>query len=92
MILLRRYLESINIIFTCGDSKNHQWPVHLLSEDVSSLEDASTSWPSTSGLKGHSRTYLTILESDDHALFKMAGARGVFPSSMNRPTVSSPHS
>jgi hypothetical protein len=22
------------------------WPVHLLSEDVSSLEDSSTSWPS----------------------------------------------
>jgi hypothetical protein len=26
-----------------------KWPVHLLSEDVSSREDASTSWPSSSG-------------------------------------------
>jgi hypothetical protein len=32
---------------------------------------ASTSWPSSSGLLGHRRTYLTILESADHALFKM---------------------
>jgi hypothetical protein len=45
--------------------------VHLLSEDVPSREDASTSWPSSSGLRGHRRTYLTILESADHALFKM---------------------
>jgi hypothetical protein len=36
------------------------WPVHLLSEDVSSREDASTSWPSSSGLRGRRRTYLTI--------------------------------
>jgi hypothetical protein len=27
---------------------------------------------SSSGLRGHKRTYLTILESADHALFKMA--------------------
>jgi hypothetical protein len=26
---------------------------------------------SSSGLRGHKRTYLTILESADHALFKM---------------------
>jgi hypothetical protein len=32
---------------------------------------ASMSWPSSSGLLGHRRTYLTILESADHALFKM---------------------
>jgi hypothetical protein len=28
---------------------------------------------SSSGLRGHRRTYLTILESTDHALFKMVG-------------------
>jgi hypothetical protein len=43
--------------------------VHLLS--VPSLEDASTSWPSSSGIRGHRWTYLTILESADYALFKM---------------------
>jgi hypothetical protein len=32
---------------------------------------ASTPWPSSSGLLGHTRTYLTILELADHALFKM---------------------
>jgi hypothetical protein len=32
---------------------------------------ASTSWPSSSGLLGHRRTYHTILESADHAIFKM---------------------
>jgi hypothetical protein len=42
--------------------------VHLLSEGVPSREDASTSWPSTSGLQGHRRTCLTILESGDRAL------------------------
>jgi hypothetical protein len=51
------------------------WPgccvVHLLSEGVPSREDASTSWPSSSGLRHHRRTYLTILKSADHALFKM---------------------
>jgi hypothetical protein len=49
-------------------------PVHLLYEDVSSREDASTSWPSRSGLRGHRRTFLTILELADrpgHGLFKM---------------------
>jgi hypothetical protein len=45
--------------------------VHLLSEGVPSREDASTSWPSSSGLRGHRRTYRPILESADHALFKM---------------------
>jgi hypothetical protein len=49
---------------------NVYWPVHLLGEDVSSREDASTSWPSNSGLRGRN-TYLTILELADHALFKM---------------------
>jgi hypothetical protein len=39
-----------------------KWPVHLLGEDVSSREDASTSWPSSSGLRGRRRSYLTILE------------------------------
>jgi hypothetical protein len=42
--------------------------VHLLDEGVSSREDASTSWPSSSGLRGHRKT---ILESADNALFKM---------------------
>jgi hypothetical protein len=51
----------------------YYWPVHLLSEDVSSREDASTSWPSSSGLRCHKRTYLTILESADDDLFKMVG-------------------
>jgi hypothetical protein len=46
------------------------WLVHLLGEDVSS-RDTSASWPSSSGLTGHRRTYLTILESSDHVLFKM---------------------
>jgi hypothetical protein len=32
---------------------------------------ASTSWPFSSGLLGHRRTYGTILESADHALCKM---------------------
>jgi hypothetical protein len=35
---------------------NESWPycvVHLLSEGVPSLEDASTSWPSSSGIRGH---------------------------------------
>jgi hypothetical protein len=32
---------------------------------------ASTSWPTSSGLLGHRRTYVTIFESADHALFKM---------------------
>jgi hypothetical protein len=38
------------------------------SEDVSSREDASTSWPSSSGLRGRRRTYLTILELTDQAM------------------------
>jgi hypothetical protein len=29
------------------------------------------SWPSSSGLLGHRRTYVIILESADHALFNM---------------------
>jgi hypothetical protein len=33
------------------------WLVHLLDEGVSSLEDASTSWPSSSGLRGRRRTF-----------------------------------
>jgi hypothetical protein len=45
--------------------------VHLLSEGVPSREDASTSWPSSSGIRGHRRTYLAILESAGYALFKM---------------------
>jgi hypothetical protein len=40
----------------------HLWPVHLLDEGVSSREDASTSWPFCSGLRGRRRTYLTILK------------------------------
>jgi hypothetical protein len=28
-------------------------------------------WSGSSGLRGHKRTYLTILESTDHALLKM---------------------
>jgi hypothetical protein len=42
--------------------------VHLLSDDVSSWEDASTSWSSSSGLRSRRRTYFTILELADHAL------------------------
>jgi hypothetical protein len=30
MILLRLFQESKNIIFTCGDSKNHSWPSPLV--------------------------------------------------------------
>jgi uncharacterized membrane protein len=43
----------------------------------SSLDDSSPSarhvfvLSSSSGLRGHKRTYLTILESADHALYKM---------------------
>jgi hypothetical protein len=43
----------------------------------SSLDDSSPSarhvfvLASSSGLRGHKRTYLTMLESADHALFKM---------------------
>jgi hypothetical protein len=44
---------------------------NLIEEDVSSREDASTSWPSSSGLRGRRRTYFTILELADHALLKM---------------------
>jgi hypothetical protein len=40
--------------------------VHLLSEGVPVFVLASSS-----GLRGHKRTYLTILESADRALFKM---------------------
>jgi hypothetical protein len=42
-----------------------QWPVHLLNEGVSSREDASTSWPSSSDLR---RTYHTILKRAAHGL------------------------
>jgi hypothetical protein len=54
-----------------GRRLNVLWPVHLLEKDVSSREDASTSWPSSSGLRGRRRTCLTILESADHALSKI---------------------
>jgi hypothetical protein len=56
---------------TFSDFQWLSWPAHLLDEGVSSREDASTSWPSSSGLRGRRRTYLTILESADNALFKM---------------------
>jgi hypothetical protein len=61
------YAVKYNNIF----SREHICVFHLLSEGVPSREDASTSWPSSSGLRGHRRTYLTILESADNALFKM---------------------
>jgi hypothetical protein len=35
------------------------------------LVSAYTSWPSSSGLRGRRRTYLTIFELADHALLKM---------------------
>jgi hypothetical protein len=38
---------------------------------VFGAEDSSTSWPSSSGLGGHWRTYLTIFELADHAFFRM---------------------
>jgi hypothetical protein len=37
-------------------------PIHLLGEDASWREDASTSWSSRSSLRGRRRTYLSILE------------------------------
>jgi hypothetical protein len=50
--------------------------VHLKVADAPSREDASTSWPSSSGLRGRTGTYLTILKLADspwadYALFKM---------------------
>jgi hypothetical protein len=33
--------------------RRFSWTVHLLDEDVSSREDASTSWPYSSGLRSH---------------------------------------
>jgi hypothetical protein len=45
--------------------------VYLQGADTPSREDDSTSWPSSSGLRGHRRTYRTILESAENALFKM---------------------
>jgi hypothetical protein len=49
------------------------WLVHLLDEDVSSREDASTSWPSSSDLRGGRRTYLSyhFRIGRPYALFKM---------------------
>jgi hypothetical protein len=54
------------------------WPWrHILLACSSSLDDSSPSarhvfvLASSSGLRGHKRTYPTILESADHALFKM---------------------
>jgi hypothetical protein len=47
---------SISKISFFTPNKIVYWPVHLLSEDVSSREDAYTSWPSTSGLRDRSRT------------------------------------
>jgi hypothetical protein len=41
--------------------------VHLLSEDMGRHVFVLAS---SSGLRGHKRTYLTVLESADHALFK----------------------
>jgi hypothetical protein len=64
---------------------NQQAYVLLLSEGVPSREDASTSWPSSSGLRGHRKTYLTILESADHALFKMVGSSRKLGSKMGVP-------
>jgi hypothetical protein len=43
----------------------------LLGEDLSLREYASTSWPSSTGLRGRRRTYHTILKFADHVLFKM---------------------
>jgi hypothetical protein len=61
---------TVSLLFW-NDTPWHKLPVYLLSEDVSSQEDASTSWPSSSGLKGHRMIYNTILEAADHALYKM---------------------
>jgi hypothetical protein len=48
----------------------YYWPVHPLDEEVSSREDASTSWPSNFSLRGRGRTYITILELAEHAFLK----------------------
>jgi hypothetical protein len=39
MILLRLFQESKNIIFTCGDSKNHSWPSPLVIFSVPTREN-----------------------------------------------------
>jgi sensor histidine kinase YesM len=64
IIYLCHYIVKKTIAFMCCSSTQRR-------RGVPSREDASTSWPSSSDLKGHRRTYLTILESVDHALFKM---------------------
>jgi hypothetical protein len=65
---LRRKKLRENWYFDCNCAR-YKWLVHLLGEDVSSQEDASTSWPSSSGLRGRRRTSLTILDLAYHALF-----------------------
>jgi hypothetical protein len=42
-------------------ARRHIYAVHLKVADAPSREDASTSWPSSSGLRGRTGTYLTIL-------------------------------
>jgi hypothetical protein len=39
MILLRLFQESKNIIFACGDSKNHSWPSPLVIFSVPTREN-----------------------------------------------------
>jgi hypothetical protein len=39
MILLRLFQETKNIIFTCGDSKNHSWPSPLVIFSVPTREN-----------------------------------------------------
>jgi hypothetical protein len=51
------------------------WPVHLLGDDVSWREDVSTSWPSSSGLRGGRTTYHTILKRAWSANFKVRPLR-----------------
>jgi hypothetical protein len=39
MILLCLFQESKNIIFTCGDAKNHSWPSPLVTFSVPTREN-----------------------------------------------------
>jgi hypothetical protein len=49
----------------------HKWPVHLVWMTARLQQDTFFVLASSFGLRGHKKAYLTILESADHALFKM---------------------
>jgi hypothetical protein len=79
IITLQKYYYKVSYYTILVENKNLLliayviWPVDLLSEDVSSREDAPTSWPSSSGLSEvtGSEDLPYHFESADNALLKM---------------------